>query len=344
MRKILLPFSALWWLLVSLRNFFYDKGWLKTFEFDFPVILTGNLSTGGTGKTPHVLYLMKLLLPRYKIATLSRGYKRKTKGYILSTELSLVEDIGDESKLFKQKYPSAEVAVSADRVAGVYGLLLDEPDIKVILMDDGFQHRRITAGFRILLTAQNDLYTNDFLLPAGNLRDPAKEAKRAHVIIVTKCNPGLSETEANQITKKLRIKKQSVFFTAIEYLPLQPLFPEQEMHTPGKEIISVSGIAGSSGFTQELEKNYDVQHKIKFSDHHYFSDEDLDKIDRNASGKAILTTEKDAMRLMEKKQEILDHKLSFFVLPVGIKFLFAGGQAFDRMIFDYIGKYADHSA
>lgn len=334
------PFSLIWWLIISIRNFFYDKGWLRSFEFDFPIILVGNISTGGTGKTPHIEYLIRLLTTKYKVATLSRGYRRKLKGYALSTELSLVEDIGDEPKQFKQKFPEVEVAVSENRVNGVYYLLNDEPDVQVILMDDGFQHRRIKPGMQIILTDYHHLFTNDFILPAGNLREPASSKKRAGIIIVSKCPPEITETERNKIAEKIKIEAhQHLFFTGLFFEALQPLFGNQikTKLSSDDEAVLITGIANAELLKTYLQSNCKLIRAVSFRDHHYFSAPDIRRMGQET--KTIITTEKDAMRLMEQEEEILKNGLSIFVIPVSIRFLFGGEHQFNELVTSYINSY-----
>ena len=342
MRILLLPFAWIYGALILIRNFFYDKGWLRSFEFDFPVIMVGNLSTGGTGKTPHVEYLLRLLMPDYKVATLSRGYKRKMKGYGLATELSLVEDIGDEPKLYKQKYPDAEVAVSEKRVIGIYYLLNDEPDVKVVILDDGMQHRRLKAGLQILLTQYDKLFTDDHMLPAGNLREPASGKKRARIIIVTKCPETLALSEKNEIKDKIHpAQNQMVFFTTQQYGNLYPLFNDQKIKTiENKEsALMVTGIAGDKEMKNYLSTKFSTLKNISFGDHHYYTDDNIKFMQLRAEGKIIITTEKDAMRLMEKKETIIKQDLSIFVLPIEIKFL-GEKEVFADQILRYINSYS----
>ncbi len=340
MRKILFPFSIIWWLIISIRNFFYDKGWLKSFEFDFPIVLVGNISTGGTGKTPHVEFLIRMLQQKFKVATLSRGYKRTLKGYALSTELSLVEDIGDEPKQFKQKFPDVEVAVSENRVNGVYYLLNDEPDVQVIIMDDGFQHRRIKPGLQILLTEYNHLFTDDFILPAGNLREPKSAKKRAQIIIVTKCPESISEADKKNIEKKIKLLPgQHLFFTCLEFENVKPLFPVQQKTELLKndKAVLITGIADPSLLKNHLAKTCDLIRAVSFRDHHYYSVQDIQRMGRET--KTIVSTEKDGMRLMEQEEEILKNGLSIFIVPVAVRFLFGGEKAFMDLVTAYIGTY-----
>ncbi|MBC8173003.1 MAG: tetraacyldisaccharide 4'-kinase [Chitinophagales bacterium] len=342
MRKLLVPFSLLWSLLVSFRNFLYHKGWLRTFEFDFPVILVGNLSTGGTGKTPHVEYLIRLLKNQFKVATLSRGYKRKLKGYALATELSLVEDIGDEPKQFKQKFPDVEVAVSEDRVKGVYYILNEEPDVNVIILDDGFQHRRITAGLKIIVTTCDRLFCDDIILPAGNLREPKNAYKRADILIVSKCPPALSFAEKEKIIERLHpLPQQNTFFTTLLYGNMYPLFPEQlqKNFSTSTSCLFVSGIANNKNVIQYLKFAFSNVQVIRFPDHHYFSAGNIEQIKKAAMRNGVcITTEKDAMRLMEQKEFILETELSVFVLPIEIGFLFNEAELFNEIVLTYIEK------
>ena len=341
MRILLLPFSWIWSVLLILRNFLYNKGWLRSFEFDFPIILVGNLSTGGTGKTPHVEYLIRLLKKDRKVATLSRGYKRQMQGYGLATELSLTEDIGDEPKLFKQKYPDVEVAVDENRVEGVYYLLNDEPDVRVIIMDDGFQHRRIKAGFNIILTAYDHSYYKDFVLPAGNLREPRAGARRADCVIVTRCPVQLSEAEKTAIENKLHLTKdQRVYFTSLHYGEITPLFKmgEEDASPSGDEIFLLTGIANNRSLTDHLSGRFHTITPLKYPDHHYFSEQDLRFIQKKAGSGCIITTEKDAMRLMEQEELIRELGLHIWVIPIEVKFL-ADGDRFDQQLADFLSRY-----
>ncbi|WP_311195889.1 tetraacyldisaccharide 4'-kinase [Antarcticibacterium sp. 1MA-6-2] len=217
LRKFLLPFSLLYGLVIRLRNWFYDKKILSSFSYSTPVIVVGNLSVGGTGKSPMIEYLLNLLLPQYKIATLSRGYGRKTKGYIELHGKEAAETVGDEPLQFKTKFPEAVVAVDENRKQGIERIV-SEYQPEVILLDDAFQHRKIQAGFNILLTSFDNIYSEDRMLPTGNLREPKSGAVRADVIVVTKSPENLSLHDQEKIGKKLKIKThQQLFFSYIEY-------------------------------------------------------------------------------------------------------------------------------
>ncbi|HSN48353.1 MAG TPA: tetraacyldisaccharide 4'-kinase [Flavobacterium sp.] len=206
LRKILFPFAILYGFITGIRNFLYDKGILKSYSFDVPVIAVGNLSVGGTGKTPQIEYLIRLLSPKYKVATLSRGYKRQSKGFVLADSTSNAEILGDEPFQFYKKFNKIQVAVDADRKHGIDQLLSQTNKPEVILLDDAFQHRKVKAGFYILLTSYGDLYSDDFMLPTGNLRESNSGAQRADMIVVTKCPATLSLDEQNEIKAKLKLE------------------------------------------------------------------------------------------------------------------------------------------
>lgn len=332
LRKLLFPFSILYWAIVALRNFLYDNGFFKSYPFSIPVIAVGNLSTGGTGKSPQIEYLIRLLSSRYRVATLSRGYKRKTEGFVLSDRQSSAETIGDEPFQFFTKFPNIRVAVDANRKNGIENLLELGPKPEAILLDDAYQHRRVKAGFYILLTAYGDLYTDDLVLPAGNLREGRSGAKRANVIIVTKCPPDLSIAEQIKIRAKLKaVPGQKVYFTAISYD--DEVYSERgakqvaEVSTVQK--LLVAGIAKPKPFFDHLKAEGDIA--LTFPDHHDFTGKDLDEINKQANNKIIITTEKDYMRL---KGKLAGDKL--FYLPIRSRFL-DGGDDFDKTILDYVG-------
>ena len=218
LRKILFPFSILYGIITAIRNYLYDRGFLKSYSFQIPVIVVGNLSVGGTGKTPQIEYLIRLFSDKYRVATLSRGYKRKSEGFVLANEKTTVEEIGDEPFQFFKKFDTIQVAVETHRKNGIEQLLLQEKKPEIILLDDAFQHRKVQAGFYILLTAYNDLYADDCMLPAGNLREYQVNANRAQVLIVTKCPPDLSVESQQIVRKKLKPNQdQHLFFSCIGY-------------------------------------------------------------------------------------------------------------------------------
>ena len=218
LRKILFPFSAVYYVITLLRNFLYARGILSSKKYDFPLICVGNLSTGGTGKTPMTEYILRLLKDRQTVATLSRGYGRNTKGYITVTPELNAGQVGDEPLQFARKFPNVFVAVCEDRQEGIAQLKTRFPSIKTIILDDAFQHRKVVPSYSIVLTSYNDLYSDDFVLPAGNLREPRYGANRADCIVITKCPSNLSKEERSRIEVQLRLKEgQSVYFSYIRY-------------------------------------------------------------------------------------------------------------------------------
>lgn len=330
LRKILFPFAILYGFITSFRNFLFDKGILKSHSFDLPIIAVGNLSVGGTGKTPMIEYLIRLLSSEYKIATLSRGYKRKSEGFILADETSNAEILGDEPFQFYQKFPNVLVAVDANRKNGIEQLInISKPDI--VLLDDAFQHRKVKAGFYILLTAFNDLYANDFILPTGNLRESRSGAERANIVVVTKCPANLSEKEKNTIERKLQLEsRQKLFFTSIVYDEF--IFSEEKQllvsEIKNSEKLLLAGIAKPEPFFEYLKNENDTI--LTYPDHHHFSEKDILEIKEKAKGKIIITTEKDFVRLKGNLP-----KEQLFYLPIKSSFLSAK-ENFNNSIFKYV--------
>ncbi|WCM42032.1 tetraacyldisaccharide 4'-kinase [Flavobacterium sp. CBA20B-1] len=310
LRKILVPFSLIYAAVTSLRNFLYDKGFKKSTAFNLPIIAVGNLSVGGTGKTPMIEYLIRLLSDRYNLAVLSRGYKRKSKGFYLANDATTIEEIGDEPFQYHSKFKNINVAVNADRVAGVQTILKALPKTDVVLLDDAFQHRKIKAGFYIMLTAFDDLFYNDLVLPAGNLRECKSGVKRADIVVVTKCPEDLSEQKILQIKKKIDIDNDKIFFSTISYHHSITNNLEEIAITDLKnDFIAVAGIAKPEYFYEFLQCN--TKDCLTFPDHHFFSNQDINNILQKANGRKIITTEKDYMRL----QNLLP-KNQLFYLPI----------------------------
>jgi tetraacyldisaccharide 4'-kinase len=315
LRKFLLPFALLYGLIMIVRNYLYDLRILKSESYPFPVICVGNLSVGGTGKTPMIEYLLKLLIPDYKVATLSRGYGRNTKGFRLVTIKETADKVGDEPLQFKNKFADAVIAVDENRRRGI-AKLRQEHDSKVILLDDAFQHRKVKAGLNILLTRYEDLYENDFMLPTGNLREPVLGADRAKIIVVTKCPENLSVEQQEVIRNKLKPRNyQHLFFSYISYnnyvfngkekIEVQDLI--------NKEVTLVTGIANPSSLCEYLKDSGIAYTHLNFPDHHKFSSEEIREMSKSSF---ILTTEKDFMRL---KGEVAQEKL--FYLSIDMKFI-----------------------
>lgn len=327
LRKIVYPFSLLYGLITSIRNYLYNTSILTANQFKTPTIVVGNLSVGGTGKTPQIEYLIRLLQKDYKIAVLSRGYKRKSKGFIIADENVSAEIIGDEPFQYYKKFPAIIVSVDADRTNGIQQLeALDNPP-DIILLDDAFQHRKVKGGFNILLTSYNNLYVKDSMLPTGTLREVASGAKRAQVIIVTKCPINLSEGEQFEIIKKLNpTLDQTVFFTTIEYdNELKGTSNINLSDLENGEIILVTGIANPTPLTEYLKiKKIKFKH-LKYPDHYHFRKSDIVEISSEfnllqSNNKVVLTTEKDYVRIFASLQNLnyiliktkfVHHKINF---------------------------------
>jgi tetraacyldisaccharide 4'-kinase len=331
LRLLLFPFAILYGTVTAIRNFLYDKGIYKSYTFSVPVIAVGNLSTGGTGKTPQIEYLIRLLSANYKIATLSRGYKRKSKGFVLGNADSDAAMLGDEPYQFYKKFSEIEVAVDANRKNGIEQLLKLSPKPEIILLDDAYQHRRVKSGLYILLTAYGDIYADDYILPAGNLREGSSGAKRAAVIVVTKCLPTISLDEREKIVKKLKPQPgQHVYFTFIEYddkvYSETGILEAAEVKLMDK--LLVAGIAKPQPFFSYLEGGNNVN--LTYPDHHDFSEKDIIDIENKSQNKIIVTTEKDYVRLQGK---LPGERL--FYLPIKSSFI-AGGNDFDKTILDFV--------
>ena len=328
-RNIVIPFVPVFYAITSLRNTLYDLGVKKSVSYDFPVICVGNLSVGGTGKTPMIEYLIHLLKDDFKVATLSRGYKRKTKGFILADTFSTAQTLGDEPFQFYNKFKNdILVAVDTDRKNGIKKLMQLDSLPEVVLLDDAFQHRKVKAGFNILLTTYNNPYFNDFVLPTGNLREPRNGAKRANVIIVTKCPNHLSETEKSKFLKAIDPEEnQYVFFSSIDYSNEIVSGENIKNLDSINNFTLVTGIANAYPLVDFLKnKGFEFEH-LNFKDHHEFSKQDIIEINRR---KLIITTEKDFMRL--KKYESLKDKLFYLPIKVSVD----NKDEFNKLIRDFV--------
>ncbi len=341
LRYLLFPLSAIYGSVIWLRNFSFDKNILKSSAFNFPIICVGNLAMGGTGKSPMVEYLLRLLKNKYKVATLSRGYKRKTSGFAIANANTTALDIGDEPMQFHKKFPDVTVAVAEERLVAIPQLLHDKPETQVIILDDAFQHRHIRAGLNILLTDYNNLYTRDVILPAGNLRDVKSSGKRANIIAVTKCPADLNEDDKNKIVKELEVlQHQRIFFTKLEYDSPYNLFTNQEMRLDSEtHILLICGIANPKPIKEFLNAYSITYDMIIFNDHHIFDMDDLKKIKQQfekieTANKIILTTEKDSVRLEKFANELKEFPV--FVLPVKHEIMFGEEEIFNKLILNFI--------
>lgn len=327
-RIILFPVVPIYYLVTWLRNWLYDKG-IKTYKsYDIPVICVGNLSTGGTGKTPMIEYLIRLLKTNTPVATLSRGYKRITEGFVLADDSATADTIGDEPFQFFKKFESIKVAVDGNRQNGIAELLALDDKPEVILLDDAYQHRKVKAGFNILLTAYYNLYCDDIVLPTGNLREPRTGAKRADIIVVTKCPKDISETEKQRIASKLKVKAhQQLFFSHIDYSD-KVLSKTKELKL--NELPSftlVTGIANATPLVDFLKaKGLGFDH-IEYPDHYSFRPNDIELLSEKGM---IITTEKDFVRLSDN--ENLEPNLFYLPITLAID----NEDAFNKSVMDFV--------
>lgn len=345
-RVLLLPVAWLYGAIIKIRNRLYDNKYWKSAHFNFPVIAVGNLAVGGTGKSPMVEYLISLLQPNFRMAVLSRGYKRKTKGYVLAREYTTALEIGDEPMQFHLKFPDIAVAVCEERLVGIPYLLQDIPDLQVIILDDAYQHREVIPGLNILLTEYGNLYAQDYFLPTGDLRDERKSARRAEIIVVTKCPETLTHDEKYQILRQLNLlPHQRIFFTSIAYgTPYHIFNSTDEWHlTQRDEVLLVCGIANPAPLKNYLSDKVHSYSQLDYADHHIFSIDDLHEIQQNfnkiaARDKLILTTEKDAVRLLKFQPQL--SALPLYVIPIHHYFLFNEGVFFNEVIAAFVSGFS----
>jgi tetraacyldisaccharide 4'-kinase len=334
------PFALVYGAAVSFRTFLYRTRLLRSSRFDVPTICVGNLSTGGTGKTPHIEYLIRLLQPYINVSVLSRGYKRKSEGFRMVEPQDSVLDVGDEPLQFKLKYPSVPVAVSERRAYAVPQMLYRHPDIQAILLDDAFQHLAITPYLHILLTEYDFPFVKDFLLPAGNLRDWRNTHQKADIIVVTKCPQDIQLSEKQLFIDNIKsLSHQKIFFSYFDYDKPYRLFdPSVSFDLDAEtEVLLVCGIARTEYLVSYLSSVVKSVTTLKFEDHRLFSNYDVAQFKRlyeglTAKKKVIITTEKDATRLNLHHAYIRDNQLDIYVLPVEVNFLFNEKEDFDKTI------------
>ncbi len=329
-RKLVFPVSCLYALVVRLRNFLYDKQYLASKSFVTPTICVGNLSLGGTGKTPMVEYLISILDNSYSLAVLSRGYKRKSNGFVLADAKGTVAQLGDEAYMIHTKYPGVTVAVDADRQHGIVTLeQMVRPDL--ILLDDAFQHRKVRAGLNILLTAYSKLYVDDWCLPTGSLRDNRREARRADLIVVTKCPSSLSKSEMADIRSKLKPgPHQTVVFATLAYgIELQGTTKGLTLDDlKDKKISLVTGIADPTPLLEHLKNEAISFEHMRYGDHHSFSKKELEGLNAR---EVILTTEKDYVRLVDTVNNL-------YTIGVKHEFLGSGSEIMEREILGFMKR------
>lgn len=352
----LLPFSWLYGLGVGIRNYLFDAEILKSKSYSVPVISVGNITVGGAGKTPHVEYLIDLLRDEMQVAVLSRGYKRKSRGYVVADENTTMRDIGDEPFQIKQKFEGVYVAVDKDRCHGIDHLILDEDtkDVEVILLDDAFQHRYVKPGVNILLVDYHKFINYDKLLPAGRLREPQSAKVRADIVIVTKCPKNLNPIDYRVLSKAMDLKAfQQLYFTTLSYCDLKPIFnggdtvPLNEIM--GENILLLTGIASPEHLQVDI-MEYTRGVKLEtmaFSDHHNFTERDVERINERfaamPSPKRIITTEKDQVRLFYLEGLSEEVKQNIYALPIKVEFMLEGGKTFNEKIESYVRKNSRNS-
>lgn len=335
LKILLLPFAALYDLITGVRNKMYDLGLKPSVQFEVPVINIGNLSVGGTGKSPMVEHLIRLLSTDYKIATLSRGYGRKTKGIRIGSNVDNADTLGDEPYQFLRKFsPQVTVAVGEDRAFAIPGILQEIPDTQIILLDDAYQHRSVKPLFNILLTDFNRPFYQDYILPAGRLREARRGASRADVVVVTKCHDELTEDEMITIEHAIRqYVDKPVFFTKIRYgFPKAFGAPDQQLMKD--KVILVSGIANPFSLEEYVKNNFELIDHINFRDHYHYRESDMHKLVnvlKKNPETSLLTTEKDMVKMNSSTFKVFTSQISAFYLPIEVEFL-KDGENFDKMV------------
>lgn len=344
MKPLLYPLSLIYGIIVWIRNKVYDKGIYNSIQFSVPVISVGNLSAGGTGKTPHIEYLIRMLQYQFKVATMSRGYRRKTSGFRLANESDSAFTIGDEPMQFYCNFPEAYVTVCADRMAGIPELMSLRPDTDVVLLDDAFQHRSVKPGLSILIMDYYQPFYQDYILPFGRLREGRSGYKRADVIIVSKCPEALSTQEQEGIIAKIKpLQYQKIFFSKIIYQGFYDLFTRESVFPSSTtHFVAVSGIAHPEPMLQYLRSEAEFVHLLQYPDHHYFSLSDLDEMKATFDGwkvsdKAIVVSEKDAVRLVLHAKVLAEWAIPVYVLPIQIRLL-ENERGFKQLVQSYLQK------
>lgn len=354
---LLLPFSLLYGIGVGLRNKLFDWGILPSEQFPVPVICVGNLTVGGTGKTPHTELIVSFLKKKYRIAVLSRGYKRKSKGFVLANSQSTSYDIGDEPYQIHSKFPDIIVAVDADRRNGIRNLLALKEPPEVIILDDAFQHRYVTPSFSIVLTEHSRPFYRDALMPVGRLRESKYGIHRSDAVVVTKCCPDIKPIEYRIIEKDMYLTAhQTVFFTSVTYAEIKPVFPGEAESWSLRDIrkkdsiLLIAGIASPDNFIKELKKYSSNLIPMIYEDHHFFDKQNIEQIKDTFNGitslgKVIITTEKDAARFKVMYDDIpKEVRRALYYLPISIDFCTRSKEEFEEMINRHIISFQRENA
>lgn len=342
LRILLYPFALIYGAMIWLRNRLYDTGFFSSVEFSVPVISVGNLSVGGTGKTPHVEYLIRMLQYEYKVATMSRGYKRRTQGFIVAGPDANALKIGDEPMQYHMKFPDVVVSVAEERITGIPYLLQRVPDIDVVLLDDAYQHRSVKPGINILITDYAKPFYKDHILPIGRLREKRNAYKRATTIIVSKCPADLTPAQAEEMVQHIAPwPHQQVFFSTISYRQPYDLVTGEDISLDNTNAVLVCCIANPQPLVQHLRQVVSDVHVLSYGDHHYFVTSDLEEIKSayqnwDAPNKTIVTTEKDAARLHLHMDKLREWNIRIAVLPIEISLLFNGNENLQGIILEYV--------
>lgn len=340
---LLAPFAALYGLGVKLRHKLYDCKAFKSTEFDIPIVCVGNITVGGTGKTPMTELLVQALSGKYNVAVLSRGYKRQSKGFVMVETTSSFKRVGDEPKQIKLKFPNVVVAVCEDRVEGVNLIRKYKKEVNLIILDDAFQHRKIEAWVNVILMDYNRPIYEDKFLPVGRLRDSIDQMDRANIVICTKCPKNMTPFDMRVVSKNLELMPyQHLFFTKIISSEPSPLFPDFATTAPkaGSKVIAMAGIASPSGFLSYLSKKYTLVNKHIFSDHYTFKLKDIEalqaEIDASPEDTYIVMTEKDAVKLIASKRISDRLRAKMFYISISHQFVDGAQIEFERLLLQYV--------
>lgn len=344
---LLFPVSILYGIVARIRNLLFDWEVLPSREFDIPVISVGNITVGGTGKTPHTEYLIELLQDEFNVAVLSRGYKRKTRQFILADAMSTVKEIGDEPRQMKQKYPDLTIAVDRKRVHGIEMLKKQKKDTDVILLDDAYQHRHVKPGKSILLIDYNRMLRDDMMLPSGRLREPASGKYRANIILITRSPERLKPIEMRNIATRMELDMlQHLYFTYIDYGDLRPVYEQENARSDAwfrekrSPVLILTGIANPRPIRKYARSISTKLDEISYPDHHSYTAKDIRKISNRYRSLGdpdalILTTEKDAQRLQSMEVDE-DVKKALYYITIHVKFLNEDQEEFNNIILDYV--------
>ncbi len=340
LRILLFPFAVLYNLITGFRNRLYDQGFRPSVAFDLPVISVGNLTVGGTGKTPMIEHLIRLLSNDHKVATLSRGYGRNTKGIRIASKIDNASTLGDEPYQFYRKYGNKViVSVGEERALAIANILQEAEDTQVVLLDDAFQHRRVRPSFSVLLSDYNRPFYSDFLFPAGRLRESRSQATRSDVVVVTKCPSEITDDKMMRIEKSIRkYADKPVFFASIHYGIALPI--GRAKGDIGRDVILVTGIADANPLLAYIKQGFELKENVHFGDHHTYSSGDLEKIEsihQRYPGASLLTTEKDMVKLDAPEFKSFIDRLPFFYLPIEVEFI-KNGRDFDELVLNSVRR------